>query len=52
MREEFDVKTPDYNVPYYIDKLDSQYKKFREMIETEMNLNIKLGQESNQGELF
>lgn len=52
MREDFDLKTPDYNVAYYVDKLDSQYKKFREMIETEMNLNIKLGQQSNQGELF
>lgn len=51
LRERFDEGNPDYNVAYYLDKLDSQYKKFAALAQAPQAPSTK-GEDRNQGELF
>jgi hypothetical protein len=44
MLTNFDPANPDYNIPYYCDKLLKLHKKFEEFLPAEDG--------SNQGELF
>ncbi len=51
LKEQFDEKEPDYNAAYYLDKLDSQYKKFSETAGLPASAPSK-DEDKDQGELF
>ena len=50
LKEEFDETRPDYNAAYYLDKLNSQYKKFATLAGTPAAADE--GKHRGQGELF
>ncbi len=50
LKEEFDLRNPDYNTAYYLDKLNSQYKKFASL--SDISVPVMDNGDKNQGELF
>lgn len=52
LKEEFDETNPDYNVPYYLDKLENQYKKFLELVPSQILNESNINNINEQQELL